>query len=158
MKNKYANEIAFSVNHIKKVIKPWGWERWIASGKPNFAYVFKELYVKAGFRLSLQFHEKKQESSIVLKGRGILYYSARAIDISRYKSGKYTNDELKKIIKNLKRKSIVPGIVFHMDIGFLHRVEAIDDLLIMESSTVEVDDIFRLQDDFGRKDEFKNRK
>ena len=40
--------------------------------------------------------------------------------------------------------------MIHIKPGIVHRVEAIDDLLLIEASTVELDDIFRLEDDSGR--------
>ena len=140
----------FSIGDIKKVNKPWGWERWIADGRPNFPYVLKELFIKAGHRLSLQFHQFKQETSYVQKGEGILYYSATAIDTARYIRGGYTPQELKELIKSLKQTKISAASVFHMSPGFIHRVEATEDLLIVESSTVELDDIYRLEDDAHR--------
>jgi hypothetical protein len=34
----------------------------------------------------------------------------------------------------------------------VHRVEAVTDLLMVEVSTIEVDDVVRLSDDYGRED------
>ena len=134
---------------VRKILKPWGWERWIAHG-PGFAYVLKELHIKKGCRLSLQFHQFKQETSVVQKGRGILYYSSQAINPSKFIKLKYTPQEIKKILQGIKKKVIKPGSVFHTHPCFIHRVEATEDLWIIESSTPHLDDIFRIQDDFGR--------
>ena len=135
----------------KKILKPWGWERWIAHG-PGFAYVLKELHIKKGCRLSLQFHQFKQETSIVQQGKGILHYSSEAINPKKFVNSKYTPEEIRKIVKDLKKRVIKKGSIFHTHPCFIHRVEATEDLWIIESSTPHLEDIFRLQDDFGRQD------
>ena len=47
------------LDEVKKVNKPWGYEKWIADGKPNFKYVLKEILFKSNFKSSIQFHEFK---------------------------------------------------------------------------------------------------
>ena len=78
---------------IKMITKPWGWERWMAYG-PAFGYVLKELYIKKGRRLSLQFHQFKQETSVVQKGKGILYYSSQAVNPKKFIDSKYSAQEI----------------------------------------------------------------
>src|SRR6266508_3400857 len=52
------------------VSKPWGYELvFTPSDKP---YTGKLLHVQAGKRLSLQFHDEKQETIMLLRGRAIL--------------------------------------------------------------------------------------
>jgi len=47
------------------VVKPWGTEnRWAV----NDRYLGKILFIKRGHRLSLQYHEKKDETIFVLEG------------------------------------------------------------------------------------------
>lgn len=41
---------------VRFVKKPWGYEKWIADGNPNFKYALKEIFLKAGNKSSLQFH------------------------------------------------------------------------------------------------------
>lgn len=132
------------------VKKPWGWEKWIADGTPKFPYALKQIFMRAPNRSSLQFHAKKQETIYIEQGKGFLYYSRDPIDIDCYISEKYDKEELEYFIKNLTCKEIGPGCVFHVPPGFVHRVEAIEDLLMIESSTTELDDIFRLADDSER--------
>ena len=139
-----------SVGDVPFIKKPWGWERWIADGRPHFPYVFKEIFLKAGFRSSLQFHRKKQETSYVQKGKGILHYCARPVDVERFLAGGYSEDELSNIVRQLEKKELKVGSVYHISPGIIHRLEAIEDIMFVESSTVEVDDIFRLADDQGR--------
>ena len=138
------------IEDVKIVHKPWGWEKWIADGTPHFPYVLKEMFIKSSYKTSLQFHRKKQETSYIQKGRGILYYSDDKIDADRYAQGGYSQQELEQFIKKMKKRELAAGTVFHVLPGFLHRMEAVEDLLLIEASTVELDDIYRLQDDFGR--------
>ncbi len=126
------------LDDVYTVKKPWGYEKWIANGNPNFKYALKEIL----FRSS--------ETNYVVKGKGVLYYSANPINLQKFKNGEYSVDELRNITNNLKKIELTPGIVIHIKPGIVHRVEAIDDLLLIEASTVELDDIFRLEDDSGR--------
>ena len=59
--------------NVKVVIKPWGYEKWIAPGKPNFKYALKEIYLKKGKKSSLQFHKKKKKL--------IIFYQVKAFFI-----------------------------------------------------------------------------
>jgi quercetin dioxygenase-like cupin family protein len=137
---------------VKLVEKPWGSERWIADGNPIFPYSFKEIFIKAQHRSSIQFHQAKQETNYVQKGRGILYYSKEPIDVDAYLQGQYTQEKLDDIINSLERQELTPGIVFHVFPGLIHRIEAVEDLTMLEASSVELDDVFRLKDDTSRGD------
>jgi quercetin dioxygenase-like cupin family protein len=139
-----------NISSVKIVSKPWGYEKWIASGKPNFKYALKEIFIKKGTKTSLQFHEFKEETVLVTKGTAALHYSDEKIDLAKFKLNKYIGEELEKKIKSLKIKKIHEGSVFHIKALFLHRLEALTDLTIIEASTIEVDDVYRLQDDTNR--------
>ena len=139
-----------TMENVKTVSKPWGHERWIADGSAPFRYALKEIFIKAGNRSSVQFHESKQETNVVKEGRGVLHYSDEPMDISRYKAGGYTADECRALVASLKQRTLEPGMVFHVQPGFLHRVESVDDLLMVEASTTELDDVLRLADDANR--------
>ncbi len=53
--------------HVQRVEKPWGYEiHWTPSTLP---YVGKILHINAGKRLSLQRHDKKQETWFLMNGR-----------------------------------------------------------------------------------------
>jgi quercetin dioxygenase-like cupin family protein len=138
------------ISSVKIVSKPWGHEKWIASGKPNFKYALKEIFIKKGTRSSLQFHELKEETNIVTKGTAALHYSDEKIDLEKFKLNKYIGEELEIIIKSIKIKEVHEGSVFHVKPFFLHRVEALTDLTMIEASTIELDDVYRLQDDTKR--------
>lgn len=107
--------------------KPWGREIWFANLS---GYVGKILEVKKGKRLSLQYHQVKTETQYVLSGKVKLTV------------GKDKND-LQEIILNAGDKyDIFPYTI--------HRVEALEDAQIFEVSTPELEDIVRLEDDYGR--------
>jgi len=117
---------------MNKIIeKPWGHEEIIVH---TDKYVMKKLFIKAGQRLSRQFHIKKDETIYVSKGMLLL-------DLS-------TNDQESNVVKLVEGKSwrIVPNTI--------HRFTAPDseNVELFEVSTPELDDVVRLSDDYGRAD------
>jgi mannose-6-phosphate isomerase len=112
----------------RKTEKPWGWELlWALSDD----YVGKILFVRAGCSLSLQFHREKDESWYVLEGRAELQLG----DVG---------DPL------LNSEVIGPGAGFRYRPGTVHRVAALEDTTILEVSTPHLDDVVRLEDEYGR--------
>ena len=111
----------------RKVEKPWGWELVWAEAED---YVGKLLFVRAGESLSLQYHEVKDESWLVREGRATL--------------------ELGEVGGELERIEITAGDAFRYRPGTVHRVAALEDTLILEVSTPQLDDIVRLEDVYGR--------
>lgn len=105
-----------------RVDKPWGYEELIEC---NDKYVVKKLFMKKGNMCSLQYHELKKETIIVLSG--VLKITVG--DSSR----EYTFGET---------VTIPPYTV--------HRMEAVEDSLYTETSTNELWDVVRLQDAYGR--------
>ena len=111
----------------RHVPKPWGHELWFAHTE---RYAGKLLHVSAGHRLSLQYHEAKDETSYLLSGRLLLCQGADAGSV---------------------RESVVePGAVWRNEPGVVHTIEAIEDAIVLEVSTPELDDVVRLQDRYGR--------
>ena len=112
----------------ERVDKPWGYELiWAKTDR----YAGKVLFVKAGEALSLQFHNRKDESWYVLDGRAEL--------------------ELGKAGEAVTKKEVISkGAAFHFEPGTVHRVRAVDDTTILEVSTPELDDVVRLEDSYGR--------
>ena len=111
----------------RHVEKPWGWELvWAETD----AYVGKLLFVRAGESLSLQYHETKDESWLVREGRGTL--------------------ELGEVDGDLEPTEIAPGDTFHFRPGTVHRLTALEDTLVVEVSTPQLDDVVRLDDAYGR--------
>ena len=112
----------------RTVEKPWGSELiWAVTEH----YAGKILFVKAGESLSLQFHNVKDEAWYVLEGRALL-------EIGR--AGDSILDEV----------HIVAGEAYHFPPGSVHRVRAVEDTRILEVSTPQLDDVVRLEDNYGR--------
>ena len=111
----------------RRVEKPWGWELVWAETEH---YAGKLLFVRAGEALSLQLHEVKEESWLVQEGRARL--------------------ELGRSEEELREREIQSGDTFHFLPGTLHRLTAIEDTLVIEVSTPQLDDVVRLGDRYGR--------
>lgn len=139
-----------TIEQVKLVEKPWGYEKWIQPGSDDYPFVLKELCLKAGQRTSLQVHQWKAESIIILKGTGTLLTYDTDLDCRKYLSGDYTKDQINEIINNLRPIALTPGTVFHTPPGTIHRMVADTDLVYIEASTTELDDVIRLQDDKNR--------
>jgi mannose-6-phosphate isomerase len=110
-----------------RVEKPWGHELiWAHTDR----YVGKILVIETGRRLSLQRHEIKDETILVMSGRLRLTLEAE--------DGVIGQEEL--------------GAGGHRRVptGRIHRYEAIERCELIEVSTPELDDVIRLEDDFGR--------
>ena len=110
-----------------KVDKPWGHELWWAL---TDSYAGKILHVAQGHKLSLQFHEHKDESAYLLKGRLLLTKGP-------------SEDELETV-------ELSPGATWRNAPGEVHTIEAVEDCEILEVSTPELDDVVRLTDVYGR--------
>ena len=107
------------------VDKPWGHEiRWAINEK----YLGKILYIKAGHQLSLQYHEQKDETVYVLEGALLV------------------KDDTKKVIV------LEEGESLRIKPMTIHRFCAppTHDVKLIEVSTPEIDDVVRIEDDYGR--------
>jgi len=134
---------------IKKVNKHWGYELWIADGVTT-PYASKRILFKAGNRTSLQVHEHKIETNYVLSGEGMLHRSKEPLDIAKFLEQGMTERQVEAYEYTFERIELKEGVVFHVTPGYVHRVIATTDLEFMETSTTELDDVIRLQDDAGR--------
>jgi len=134
---------------IKKVTKHWGYELWIADGSVT-PYASKRILFKAGNRTSLQVHEYKIETNYVLSGTGILHRSREPLDIAKFLEQGMTSKQVEAYEYTFERIDLKEGVVFNVTPGYVHRVIATTDLEFMETSTTELDDVIRLQDDGGR--------
>jgi mannose-6-phosphate isomerase len=136
---------------VRVVTKPWGWERWLAGGGPSHPYMLKVIRIRAPYRTSLQFHARKRETNHLLEGHALLHYSDALVDAARFKAGGYSPAELEELAGSIVIRRLEPGDTIHVPPGFLHRIEATDeDILLVEASTDDADDVFRLQDDACR--------
>ena len=141
-----------NIDNVKTIKKPWGHEKWIADGAPDFKYALKEIFIRSSFQSSIQFHEFKHQTTYVKAGKGILYYVETPIDIKKFNDGKYTDEEMQELIRNMEKLEILPGTIYHIKPGIIHRVEAVEDLLFIESSTIELNDVVRINDQWSRSD------
>lgn len=116
---------------VKKVEKPWGCE--IIFTPPDLPYTGKIIHINAGKRLSLQVHDKKQESWILKHGQAIVIWEDQNGELIETK---LTEDE-----------------GFTCSIGQKHRLVGVTDCDIFEVSTPEIGTTSRLEDDFQRPDE-----
>ena len=111
----------------RRVDKPWGHELiWALTDR----YCGKILVIETGRRLSLQYHEQKDESILVVSGRLRLLLDDD--------DGVLTDRELG------------AGESAHIAVGRRHRYEAIERVELIEVSTPELGDVVRIEDDFGR--------
>jgi mannose-1-phosphate guanylyltransferase len=134
---------------MKKVYKHWGYELWIADGTKT-PYASKHILFKAGNRTSLQVHEYKIETNYVLSGTGVLHRSKTPLDIELFLKTGMTTKEVEEYETTFDIIELAEGVVFDVTPGYVHRVIAYTDLVFMETSTTELDDVIRLQDDQGR--------
>ena len=106
----------------KIVDKPWGREVWYAH---TDRYAGKILEVTSGHILSLQKHRIKHETLYLQSG--LMRFTLEG-DVFDWK----------------------PGTVVEIPPDTVHRMEALEDSVILEVSTPELDDVVRLEDRYGR--------
>ena len=112
---------------MKRVEKPWGHEIiWAHTER----YVGKLLFVRAGHKLSLQYHRHKDETIYLHSGE------------LRFLVGGEDGE--------LEERLMRPGDSHHITPGTRHRMIAQTDCEIFEASTPELDDVVRLEDAYGR--------
>ena len=112
---------------VTKVEKPWGYELiWAHTDR----YVGKILHINAGEALSLQYHERKDETIHVLSGEIVFWVGEEEAELHEVK--------------------LQQGMSFRVRSGTRHRMEAVTDCDLLEASTPELDDVVRLEDRYGR--------
>jgi len=117
--------------YVKRVEKPWGYElHWVREGAP---YMGKIEHINAGARLSLQMHDAKQESWLLINGRASVIWENA--------TGELIETELQK------------GQGYSTKVGQRHRLVGITDCDIIEVSTPELGTTWRLDDDYARPNE-----
>lgn len=137
------------MNQPKKVTKHWGYELWIADGIQT-PYALKRILFEAGNRTSLQVHQYKFETNYVLQGTGKLFRSKEVFDIDAFLSNGLSPTQVSEYESSFEIIELSEGVSFDVHPGFVHRVVATTDLVFIEASTTELDDVIRLQDDRGR--------
>lgn len=131
-------------------LKPWGREIWFAqiaqiaqiaqtptqTATQKANYAGKILEIKKGHRYSLQYHEKKYETQYIVSGKAKFTYGTD--------------------LKNLQHKILKKGDKIDIPPYTIHRLEALTDTVVFEVSTPELNDVVKLQDDYGRKGKGNN--
>src|SRR5512141_1717691 len=111
---------------MRRVDKPWGHELvWAEAAR----YVGKILHIRAGHRLSRQYHRVKEETLMVQSGEMDLEVGADPV---------------------METRRMKAGDVFHVLPGTIHRMIGVTDVSVVEVSTPELDDVVRLEDVYGR--------
>ena len=111
---------------MRRVPKPWGHELIFAE---NDRYAGKILHIEPGHLLSLQYHERKDETFYVLKGE---------VNLTIEKDGELTEIRLGE------------GSAYRIRPGERHRMRAEAPCDLIEVSSPELDDVVRLEDAYGR--------
>ena len=117
------------VTHISdcvKTDKPWGYEvLWADTDN----YAAKIMCIHPNSRMSLQYHNKKEETIYVMKGN--------------LKVWENENDE--------EFITLSPGNCYHVKPGMIHRFGAGEEIVTLtEVSTQHLNDVVRLKDDYSR--------
>jgi mannose-6-phosphate isomerase len=108
------------------VPKPWGHELIFAE---NERYAGKILHLEGGHSLSLQYHERKDETLYVLEGELVLTV------------------EVEGAMRDIRLQE---GGAFRVRPGVRHRLRAERLCRIVEVSSPELEDVVRLEDAYGR--------
>lgn len=111
---------------MRRVPKPWGHEIIFAE---NERYAGKILHLEAGHSLSLQYHERKDETLYVLSGEV------------------YLSVEVDGVMRELLLKR---GQAYRIEPGVRHRMRADRPCDLVEVSSPELSDVVRLEDAYGR--------
>lgn len=115
-----------TVSEIPRVDKPWGYElHWAKTDR----YVGKIIHIKKGHALSLQYHNRKDETILLWSGKLLFEIQQDG---------------------QLVKHEVLPGQRFHVTPGTVHRMTALEDSDVIEVSTPELDDVVRLEDRYGR--------
>ena len=113
---------------VRHVPKPWGHETiWAHTDR----YVGNILHITAGQALSVQYHERKDETVYLLQGE-MKYWVQLPGDTE------------------LRDQLLTAGQSFRITPGTIHYMEAVTDCDVLEASTPELDDVVRLKDRYGR--------
>ena len=115
------------MEEYKIVENPWGREVWV---EENEKYICRILHLKKDCAVSLQYHKHKLETLYVISGKATYIFQ-------RPGEEKIT-------------RTIGPGDILNHKPYEVHREIAIEDTVLFEVCTPEIDDIIRLEDSYGR--------
>jgi mannose-6-phosphate isomerase len=128
----------YNEKEAKVVSKPWGREVWINFrkgeniGDEDKKYIMKKLYINKGTKTSFQYHNAKVETNFLIEGSVEAWFEDTKghIDV----------------------KILGSGSIWTIPAGVKHRIVTLEDIILIESSTPEVDDVIRIEDDTLRGD------
>lgn len=133
IENIFKSFIMFS----EKVEKPWGYEQ--HSRHQNIPYTIKILSINRDHRLSLQYHENKLETILVIEGELLLVIGPQGDVDYPDATGKLREEHLR------------TGDVYDVFPRTIHRYCSFNgSCKLLEVSIGEDTDIVRLQDDYKR--------
>jgi mannose-6-phosphate isomerase len=115
---------------MNAIVKPWGAEELL---EKNESYVVKRLIMNEDHCCSLQYHEQKHETVYLLEGKLLITHG-------------FTVDQLRETV-------MLPGDFFVVPPKMIHRMKAVVDSVYLEASTPQLNDVIRLQDNYGRANE-----
>jgi len=119
------------MRHLKfhapeRVDKPWGYELiWAKTDR----YVGKILHIAIGESLSYQYHRVKDET---------VYLQSGLMEVDLENDGVRATHQMR------------PGQALRIEAGTRHRMRAVQECEVVEVSTIELDDVVRLEDRYGR--------
>lgn len=114
------NNWEINIENLQIINKKWGKEYLLDYNK---YYAMKRLEIIQGKNISLQYHKIKNETWHIVEGNGTAIISDNIVKIS-------------------------PGSTISIPAGTIHQVRADSNLVIIETSTPELDDIIRLKEEF----------
>lgn len=114
--------------YFKRIEKPWGFE--ILFTQTKLPFIGKIAFTKAGHRWSFQYHDKKEENFCLIIGEAEIWLENKEGKIEK------------------KRMDSLNG--YHIKPFQKHRFCAITDCWTVESSSPEVGNTVRLEDDYQR--------
>ncbi len=127
---------AYDEDCAKVVKKPWGKEIWVnfrkseAIGDESKKYILKKLYINKGVKTSYQYHISKVETNFLLKGSLEAWYESAPGFIDK--------------------QILSAGAIWSVPAGVKHRIVTLEEVVLIEASSPEVDDVIRIDDDTQR--------
>lgn len=118
-------------SYTRKIDKPWGYELHLVPD--SSPYMLKIIHIDEGARLSLQIHDQKVESWLLIKGRASVTWKDNQDNI---------------VVTELRK-----NVGYTTELGQMHRLVGLTDCDIVEASTPEVGTTWRVEDDYSRPDE-----
>ena len=123
----------YNEESAKVVVKPWGKEIWLNYregeniGDEKKPYVMKKLYIAEKTKTSFQYHVLKTETNFLLKGKVEAWFESEP--------------------GYIEKKILGAGSIWSIPPNTKHRIITLEDVILLEASTPEVDDVIRIADD-----------